>query len=192
MKTRLLLLLLITFLFANKPDGGYATWEDFEKGTPTYSADKFEIRHSGGGTFKYNSDIVRIKTLQDDGKTRNWRENKHGKLTIIKLSDAYYLNNPSVHLHYYENYSWFTIVTTTMSAPTMGANGQMTGGSVPQTKVAHYVLDMKTKKVLKLKKKLLRKMLKETPELAQEFEDAHFKRTKLLKFLKQFLVKTNS
>lgn len=202
MKEILILLLTTTLLFATeKPDGGYATWEDFDKGTPTYSIDQIYIKNSSSSIFRGQShfgDVVHIKHQREDGKTRKWRSRKHGPLTIVKINSAYYLkkaapvhvfdmNPPSVILNYNKNYSWYTVVEVKKTAPTRGANGQVVSPGMTYHTTTHFALNMQTKEFHTINKHFLREILKEKPELAAEYEEARFKNRKALDFFKRYL-----
>lgn len=189
-KTVLLISFIVAILFATeKPNGGYKTWNDFKAGKVTYGIDKFDIEMRN----RMEDDCVSIKCHQDDGKTRKWRSGTHGPLKVIKRGSEYFLYFPNVKLHYYKNYSWFTIVThsTTVGGGVTGTNGMTVGAGIPYSTTTHYIVDMNTGKSQKLKKKTLRNLLKETPELAQEFENESFKKKKLLTYLQRYLSATN-
>lgn len=193
----LLTILIFSLVYSkdDQPNGGYQSLEDFFTGKVTYKPHTYNLKYEYVTlNRKENPEPIGARiyyALRTDDKKRAWSQRKQGPLAIIK-DDCYLFLYPDFgRLHLYQNYSWFTKLKFIGGGAPSSPNSSMPFVTGTRTRVRHYVMNMKTGEVQRLRKKLLREILKEKPEILTEFEAEFFKRSSMIKYLEKFLKATN-
>lgn len=164
------------------PNGVYLTWEQFKQGKPASNPDLIVSKRSSGDIFMKGGNDFKVKSTSDSISKKFIAK----EIFAYVKNDSIFLNCARLknHLPGYTycaggkgRYVPFQAAMTKQKSFTMAMIGGALASGLSAKSRYWYVLDTETGEPVSLDKKNLKKMLKDKPELLEQFEASKEKDT---------------